>query len=176
DQLDTWVLFSRAVLGLTPGDSQELADPFGLVRNRGVANAGRSVRLVLNASLSQRTHTARTLTRTGGGAVHHIALRCEDIFAATQKLRAAGVRFVPISDNYYDDLPTRIDLDPDFVARLREAGILFDRSQAGDYLHIYTESLEQGLFFEVVQRIDGYDAYGAANASARLASQGQPSH
>ncbi|WP_225781377.1 bifunctional sugar phosphate isomerase/epimerase/4-hydroxyphenylpyruvate dioxygenase family protein [Xenophilus sp. Marseille-Q4582] len=176
DQLDTWVLFSRAVLGLIPGESLELADPFGLVRSRGVADAGRRVRLVLNASLSQRTHTARTLTRTGGGAVHHIALRCDDIFATVQKLRAAGVRFVPISGNYYDDLPTRIELDEAFVARLRAAGILFDRSAAGDYLHIYTESLEQGLFFEVVQRIDGYDAYGAANAPARMASQALQSH
>lgn len=176
DQLDTWVLFSRAVLGLEAGESLELADPFGLVRSRGVANAGRQVRLVLNASLSQRTHTARTLTRTGGGAVHHIALRCGDIFAAVDKLRAAGVRFVPISGNYYDDLPTRIDLEEGFVARLRAAGILFDRSAAGDYLHIYTESLEQGLFFEVVQRIEGYDAYGAANAPVRMASQALQAH
>ena len=59
DQLDTWVLFSRAVLGLEPGESLELADPFGLIRSRGVANADRSVRLVLNVSLSQRTRTAR---------------------------------------------------------------------------------------------------------------------
>ncbi|RYF81958.1 MAG: sugar phosphate isomerase/epimerase and 4-hydroxyphenylpyruvate domain-containing protein [Comamonadaceae bacterium] len=173
DQLDTWVLFSRAVLGLTPGESLELADPFGLIRSRGVSNEERGVRLVLNASMSQRTRTARTLTRTGGGAVHHIALRCDDIFGAVHKLRAAGVRFVPISGNYYDDLPTRIDLDDAFVAQLRSAGILFDRSATGDYLHIYTESLEQGVFFEVVQRIGGYDAYGAANAPARMASQAQ---
>ncbi|MET0541285.1 MAG: TIM barrel protein, partial [Variovorax sp.] len=81
DQLDTWVLFSRAVLGLETGESLELADPFGLIRSRGVANADRSVRLVLNVSMSQRTRTAQTVSRTGGGAVHHIALDCEDIFA-----------------------------------------------------------------------------------------------
>ena len=39
DQLDTWVLFCRAVLGLEPGESLELADPFGLIRSSGVANA-----------------------------------------------------------------------------------------------------------------------------------------
>ena len=173
DQQDTWVLFSRAVLGLTPGESLELADPFGLVRSRGVANADRSVRLVLNASPSQRTRTARTLTRTGGGAVHHIALACEDIFATVDRLRAAGVRFLPISPNYHDDLPTRLDLGDDFVERLRVAGVLFDRSPAGDFLHIYTDGGEQGFFFEIVQRIGGYDAYGAANAAARMAAQAQ---
>lgn len=173
DQLDTWVLFTRAVLGLEPGESLELADPFGLIRSRGVANADRSLRLVLNVSLSQRTRTARTLSVTGGGAVHHIALSCADIFETAAKLRANGTRFVPISDNYYDDLATRIDIDPALLSRMRESGVLFDRSPAGDYLHIYTESFESGLFFEVAQRVGGYDAYGALNAPARMASQAQ---
>ncbi|MEP6721543.1 MAG: TIM barrel protein [Variovorax sp.] len=173
DQLDTWVLFSRAVLGLEPGESLELADPFGLIRSRGVANAERSVRLVLNMSQSQRTRTARTVSVTGGGAAHHIALRCEDIFDTVARLRANGTRFVPISDNYYDDLPTRLDMDAPMVARMRAAGVLFDRSPAGGYLHSYTESFGQGLFFEIVQRIDAYDGYGASNAPARMASQAQ---
>jgi 4-hydroxyphenylpyruvate dioxygenase len=174
DQLDTWVLFSRAVLGLKPGDSLELADPFGLIRSRGVANAERSVRLVLNVSMSQRTRTARMLSVTGGGAVHHIALRNADIFQTVARLRENGVRFVPISENYYDDLPTRLDLDTAQVARLRAAGVLFDRSAAGDYLHIYTESLEgEGTFFEIVQRVGAYDGYGSSNAPARMAAQAQ---
>ncbi|QNK66339.1 bifunctional sugar phosphate isomerase/epimerase/4-hydroxyphenylpyruvate dioxygenase family protein [Variovorax sp. PAMC26660] len=173
DQLDTWVLFTRAVLGLEPGESLELADPFGLIRSRGVANADRRLRLVLNVSLSQRTRTARTLSVTGGGAVHHIALSCEDIFDSVARLRANGTRFVPISDNYYDDLATRIDIAPELLARMRAAGVLFDRSPAGDYLHIYTESFEGGLFFEVAQRVGAYDAYGALNAPARMASQAQ---
>ncbi|MGJ7504796.1 bifunctional sugar phosphate isomerase/epimerase/4-hydroxyphenylpyruvate dioxygenase family protein [Variovorax sp. ZT5P49] len=173
DQLDTWVLFTRAVLGLEPGESLELADPFGLIRSRGVANTDRSLRLVLNVSLSQRTRTARTLSVTGGGAVHHIALSSNDIFETAAKLRANGTRFVPISDNYYDDLATRIDIAPELLARMREAGVLFDRSPAGDYLHIYTESFEGGLFFEVAQRVGNYDAYGALNAPARMASQAQ---
>ncbi len=173
DQLDTWVLFSRAVLGLEVGESLELADPFGLIRSRGVANADRSVRLVLNVSLSQRTRTAEAVRRRGAGSVHHIALRSDDIFASVQRLQASGVRFVPISPNYYDDLPTRLDLDDAWVQRMRAAGILFDRSPSGDYLHIYTEALEDSVFFEIVQRVGGYDAYGATNAPARMASQAQ---
>jgi 4-hydroxyphenylpyruvate dioxygenase len=100
-------------------------------------------------------------------------MRCDDIFESVARLRAAGTRFVPISDNYYDDLATRIDLDPALLARLRAAGVLFDRSPAGDYLHIYTENIEGGLFFELAQRTEGYDAYGALNAPARMASQAQ---
>ena len=167
------MLFSRAVLGLEVGESLELADPFGLIRSRGVANAERSVRLVLNVSLSERTRTAEAVRRRGAGSVHHIALRSDDIFASVQRLQSNGVRFVPISANYYDDLPTRLDLEDGLLQRLRAAGILFDRSSTGDYLHIYTEAVEDGIFFEIIQRIGGYDGYGATNAPARMASQAQ---
>jgi len=173
-QLDTWVLFCRAVLGLQAGDSLELADPFGLIRSSGIANAERSVRFVLNVSASQRTRTARTLSASGGAAsVHHVALASADIFASVEKLRAAGVPFVPISPNYHDDLPTRFDLDAGLVERMRALGILFDRTPAGDYFHIYSESFAERFFFEIVQRTGGYDAYGALNAPARMASQAQ---
>ena len=52
-------------------------------------------------------------------------------------------------------------------------GILFDRTPAGDYFHIYSESFAERFFFEIVQRVGDYDAYGALNAPARMASQAQ---
>ena len=173
DQLDTWMLFCRAVLDLQPGESLELADPFGLVRSCGVANVARSVRLVLNASSSRRTRTARTVGASGGAAVHHIALATDDIHAAVARLRATGVAFVPVSANYHDDLPTRFELGAAEVERMRRDGLLFDRTPAGDYLHVYTESFAERFFFEIVQRVGAYDAYGALNAPARMASQAQ---
>ena len=173
DQLDTWVLFCRAVLGLKPGDSLELSDPFGLIRSCGVANDERSVRFVLNVSTSQRTTTARTISASGGGGVHHIALSTSDIFASVAKMRAAGVEFVPISPNYYDDLIARLDIDHALVERMRAAGILYDGSASGEYFHIYSRSFADRFFFEIVQRVGSYDAYGALNAPARMASQVQ---
>ena len=81
---------------------------------------------------------------------------------------------MPISANYYDDLLARFDLDPALVERMRALGILYDRTADGDYFHIYTESFADRFFFEIVQRSD-YDAYGALNAPARMASQEQAS-
>ena len=173
DQLDSWVLFCRAVLGLVPGDSLELADPFGLIRSSGVANAQRSVRFVLNVSLSQRTRTARTVSASGGSGVHHIAFSCADIFETVTRLRESGVPFVPISPNYYDDLATRFDIDAARIERMRSLGVLFDQAAGGDYFHLYTESFADRFFFEIVQRVNAYDAYGALNAPARMASQAQ---
>jgi 4-hydroxyphenylpyruvate dioxygenase len=173
DELDTWVLFCRAVLGLQPGDSLELADPFGLIRSCGVADASRDVRFVLNVSQSSKTRTAKTVSSAGGASVHHIALRTDDIFSTVAAMQEQGVPFVPISANYYDDLLTRHDLDSMLVDRLRQLGILFDRSPEGDYFHIYTESFGDRFFFEIVERKGAYDAYGALNAPARMASQAQ---
>jgi 4-hydroxyphenylpyruvate dioxygenase len=173
DELDTWVLFCRAVLGLETGDSLELADPFGLIRSCGVASANRDVRFVLNVSQSPKTRTAQTVSSAGGASVHHIALSTDDVFSTVAAMRENGVPFVPISANYYDDLLTRHDLDIKLVDRIRQLGILFDRTSEGDYFHIYTESFADRFFFEIVERKGAYDAYGALNAPARMASQAQ---
>ncbi|WP_280151391.1 sugar phosphate isomerase/epimerase and 4-hydroxyphenylpyruvate domain-containing protein [Piscinibacter sp. XHJ-5] len=171
DRVDTWVLFCRAVLGLQSGDSLKLADPYGLIRSFGMADSARRVRLVLNVSQSQRTRTAQTVNASGGAVVHHIAFDTADIFAAVRRMREQGVAFVPISANYHDDLATRFDLDAGLVERLRTGGILFDRTSEGDYLHAYTEPFMDRFFFEIVQRVGNYDAYGALNAAARMAAQ-----
>lgn len=173
DELGTWALFCRAVLGLQPGDSFELADPFGLIRSCGVANADRDVRFVLNVSQGSKTRTAQTVSNAGGASVHHIALDTNDIFKSVAAMHEKGVPFVSISANYYDDLLTRHDLDIKLVDRMRQLGILFDRTPEGDYFHIYTESFADRFFFEIVQRKNAYDAYGALNAPARMASQAQ---
>jgi 4-hydroxyphenylpyruvate dioxygenase len=173
DQLDTWILFCRAVLGMEPGNSLELSDPFGLIRSCGVATDNRRFRVVLNVSVSRSTQTARRISTLAGASVHHIGLACDDIFKTVAKLTADGVRFVPISANYYDDLPARFELTDGEVAAMQALGILYDRSAGGEYFHIYTETFADRFFFEIVQRVGGYDAYGALNAPARMAAQAQ---
>ncbi len=160
---------------MQPGASLELSDPNGLIRSAGMASANRSVRFVLNVSLSQRTGTARTIDTLGGRSVHHIGISCADIIETVSRVRAAGARFVPISPNYYDDLLARVDIDPRVVARMRDLGIVYDASPGGEFFHAYGTSFADRFFFEIVQRIGTYDGYGALNAPARMASQAQAS-
>ena len=179
DQLDTWTLFAQSILGLNAGESLELADPFGLIRSCALTNAERSLRLVLNVSKSQRTRTAQQVRATGrsGGGVHHIALATNDIFATVQRLTAQGVKWVPISPNYYDDLLARLDLDEALVRRMQALNIVADVSPGGGrFLHAYTEPFADRFFFEVVQREGCYDGYGAVNAAVRMAAQEQAQH
>lgn len=157
-------LFYRAVLGLRPQESLELADPYGLLRSRAVSNADGSVRLALNVA------QIRPDSGPSGSLWQHIALHSPDIVATARRLRELGAPLLPIPGNYYDDLEARHELDPGLHRTLRELGLLYDQDDSGGFLHLYTATVGR-VFFEVVQRIDGYQGYGAANAPVRLAAQ-----
>jgi sugar phosphate isomerase/epimerase len=62
--------------------------------------------------------------------------------------------------NYYDDLEARLALPAEFVTALRENSILYDRDARGEFLHFFTEMVGSRVFFQVVQRINGYDGFG----------------
>jgi 4-hydroxyphenylpyruvate dioxygenase len=170
-QMDRWVLFYRAVLGLEPADMLELPDPYGLVRSRAVASRNRSLRLPLNISESRNTATARSVTRFAGPGIHHIAFTTADIFATAEAMRRGGVATLSIPANYYDDLAARFDIVPELLDRLRRYDMLYDRAGQAEYFQLYTEPFDDRFFFEVVERRGGYDQYGAANAPVRMSAQ-----
>lgn len=173
DQRDTWVLFLRAVLGLESRENAQFADPFGLINTSGVASANRELRFLLNVSQSRHTSTARIAEAAGGAAVHGIGLACTDIFAVAALWKEQGMPLCKVSRNYYDDLALRFDLSEEFVASLSRYGILYDCAQSSGYFHLYTRNMADRLFFELVQRDGGYDAYGILNSTTRLAQAGQ---
>jgi 4-hydroxyphenylpyruvate dioxygenase len=170
EQVDTWVLFTRAVLGLTAGHSVDVAEPSGVMHGVGVANDTRSVRMFLKASVMPSAAGARQSDATRNGAViDSIALGCDDIFATVERLRGKGVSFVPISGNYYDDLIAREVLDQATVERMRGQDIVCARSESGTYYQAYTETFEGRFYFQIVQRT-AYEGYGEINEPLRVAS------
>lgn len=173
-QFDSWILFYRAVLGLEPEDIWVLPDPYGLVRSRAVSSKNRSVRLPLNFSQGSRTATARSVSTYAGAGVHHIAFATDDIFPTVAALRQRGVPLLAIPETYYDDLVARFGLADDVLHRLRRHNVLYDRApDGGEFFHVYTHAFQDRFFFEVVQRVGGYNQYGAANAPVRMAAQAQ---
>ena len=170
-RLDNFVLFYRAVFGFLPEPLWEIADTMGLIQSRTMASVGRDIRLPLNISESRETTTGRVLTTFSGAGVQHIALATTDILKAMEQLVARGARFLPIPINYYEDIEARWGLEADFLDALRNGNILFDRDDAGDFMHAYTDPFDDRFFFEIVQRVGDYQQYGAANASVRMAAQ-----
>jgi 4-hydroxyphenylpyruvate dioxygenase len=170
EEMLTWLLFYTSLLDLRKVAPQDVADPGGLVRSQVVEAPDGGLRIVLNASQSQRTQSSRFLTELFGSGVQHIAFATDDLLATVARLEQNGVRLLAIPENYYDDLLAKTDLPADQLEMLKAHNILYDREGNAEYLQVYTETYDQRFFFEIVQR-RGYRGYGAANAPVRLAAQ-----
>jgi 4-hydroxyphenylpyruvate dioxygenase len=166
----TWVTFYKSVLGFTDEPQVELADPYGAFYSRVLRSNDGIVRIPVNISDGGATAASRFIEAFGGGGVQQIALSTNDLFAFVESARARGVTFLDIPDNYYEDLSARYDLAPEIIERMRELGILYDRSRTGEFFHIYTRMFDQRFFFEILERRN-YDLFGAANTPVRLAAQ-----
>ncbi|WP_128375726.1 bifunctional sugar phosphate isomerase/epimerase/4-hydroxyphenylpyruvate dioxygenase family protein [Streptomyces cavernae] len=159
---DEAALFHRTVLGLDPQESVDVADPYGLFRSRAVTNADGSVRIALSVGPAPTDDEVRA---------QHIAFGTTDVIAAARAFREAGGRLLPVPANYHDDLAAQFEFADGELETYRELGILYDRDDTGAaFRHCYTETVGR-VFFELVQRDDGYRGYGARNAPVRLAAQ-----
>jgi 4-hydroxyphenylpyruvate dioxygenase len=171
-QMETFMLFHRAMFGFEAQPLQELPDPYGLVRSRAMVDPSRSIRMPLNISDARDTGTGRFVSVLAGAGIQHVAFACDDLPALMTRLIEAGFIPLPIPANYYDDLQARFSLDDDRLDLLRDLDVLYDRDEAGNaFLQAYTSSFDGRFFFELVQRDPGYDGFGAANAAVRLAAQ-----
>ena len=165
----SWQLYYTTLLATERKASVDVADPLGLVQSQAIESADGALRVTLNGAAGQ-TLASRFVDRFFGAGVQHIAFATTDIVAAVARMRAARVEMLTMPQNYYDDLRARFGLDDALLQRLREHGLLYDRSESGTYFQAYTRAFRQRFFFELVERRD-YPGYGAANAPARLAAQ-----
>ena len=175
EEMLTWLLFYSSLFETRKTPSQAVLDPGGVVQSQVIESGldgrnGHGLRLILNGSQSHRTLSARFITDFFGSGVQHIAFATDDITATVKRLVANSVAMLPIPENYYDDLEARSDLSAEEIDAMKALNILHDSDAGGAFRQAYTQTLDGGLFFEIVQR-DGYVGYGAANAGIRLTAQ-----
>ena len=157
-------LFVMSVFGLDVDDPVEVPGPRGLIRSEVLRSVDGGVRIPLNVAPHVLDSEA---------IAQHVAFACDDVLGLARRAHEAGLQFLRVADNYYDYVRGRFGIDEELLAQLRELGVLYDRSSdpAGGYLlHFYTRTVGR-VFFEFVQRFDGYDGYGIDNAPVRLAAQ-----
>jgi 4-hydroxyphenylpyruvate dioxygenase len=170
-RMATYVLFWRGLFGLEAQTQLDTPDPYGLVQSRALISPNGKVRIVLNASESRATATGRFVSAYAGAGVHHIAFSTPDIERTATEYEARGASMLTVPANYYDDLSARWGLDDAALAGLQRHGLLYDRDDAGEFWHLYTDAFHDRFFFEAVQRSAGYAGFGAANAPVRAAAQ-----
>jgi len=170
DEMLTWLLFYSSLLDVAKAPEQEILDPGGVVKSQVIQSADGSLRLVLNASQSQRTLSSRFLTEAFGSGVQHIAFATGNLFETVKRLRGNGVKLLPVPEYYYEDLEEKFDIPVDLLNALKANSVLYDRDGSDEYFQIYTETFDDRFFFEIVER-RGYQGFGAGNAAIRLAAQ-----
>jgi 4-hydroxyphenylpyruvate dioxygenase-like putative hemolysin len=160
DDFDQAALFYRAVLGLRPGETTETTAPFGLIRCWSATDPGQQVRITLTTAPLRRGDWAPAVA-----SPQHVAFATTDAIACARFLLERNAPLLAVPGNYYDDLDARLELPADLLAAMRECSILYDRDEHGEYLHFFTELLGSRVFFEIVQRIEGYARHGAPGST-----------
>ena len=170
--MDTWVAFYNQVMGFTNmaefvGD--DIATEYSALMSKVVADGTRVVKFPLNepAIAKKRSQIDEYLDFYDGPGVQHLAFNVDDIVAAVDTMRAAGVEFLATPDSYYDTLeswvgPMRLGVD-----ELRSRGILADRDESGYLLQIFTKPVQDRptVFFELIER-HGSEGFGKGNFKA----------
>ena len=173
-QMDTWVRFYNRVMGFTNmaefiGD--DIATDYSALMSKVVANGNHRVKFPLNepAVAKKRSQIDEFLQFYAGPGAQHLALATDDIVAAVDALRAAGVEFLDTPDSYYSDpaLRARIGQVRVPVEELQRRGILVDRDEDGYLLQIFTKPIgdRPTVFFELIER-HGSLGFGKGNFKA----------
>lgn len=171
DEFLSWQLYWRALFDVQVQMPQDVIDPNGLVQSQAIQNRSGSFRITLNSTDARNALSARFLDQSFGAGFQHIALAVPDVGVAAETLARRGLERLPIPANYHDDVAARFALDADEEATARRYGILVDEEAPGRRYHqLYSRAFLRTFFFEFVDR-QGYDGYGAPNATIRLTAQ-----
>ena len=114
-----------------------------------------------------------------GEGIQHIALICDDLVAAWDRLKALGVPFMTAPpETYYEMLDERLPKHGEAVDALKTRGILLDGTTKNEdgtpgeprlLLQIFAEAQVGPVFFEFIQR-KGDDGFGEGNFKALFQS------
>jgi 4-hydroxyphenylpyruvate dioxygenase len=110
------------------------------------------------------------LMQFNGEGIQHVALLCDDLPDAVDKLQMAGIPLMTApNDIYYEMLAERLPGHGEPVADLQARGILLDGSTKGGerrlLLQIFSETLLGPVFFEFIQRKND-EGFGEGNFKA----------
>lgn len=165
----------ETVFGLGPVDVGECEDVGGdeagmrsLVLRSG---PGFTVVLTEPASPEGNGQTQRFIDAHAGPGVQHAAFACDDLISAVESLRATGVEFLAVPEEYFRQSERRLgDLSLPWDV-LRRSEILVDADEDGLLFQMFTRPItpRSTLFVELIQR-SGATGFGANNVRALFAA------
>jgi 4-hydroxyphenylpyruvate dioxygenase len=170
--MDEWVSYYERVFGMTEMihfSDEAISTEYSALMSKVVTDGDGRIKFPINepARGKRRSQIEEYLDFYRGAGVQHIAVSTTDIVGTVDELTERGVRFLPIPESYYAEVPGRIGSIDEDLADLRRLGILVDRDDEGYLLQIFTKPVgdRPTVFYELIQR-HGARGFGEGNFKA----------
>lgn len=172
NEMNTWCQFYEKVMGFTQlvsFDDKDISTEYTALMSKVMSNGNGRIKFPINepAEGRKKSQIEEYIKFYNGAGVQHIAVATDNIIETVCQLKARGVEFLYVPDNYYDTVLDRVgEIDED-LEPLKELGILIDRDDEGYLLQLFTKPVldRPTLFFEIIQR-KGAQSFGKGNFKA----------
>ena len=170
-----WAKFYERIFGFRELRYFDIKGEYTGLTSKAMAAPDGKIRIPLNEEgKSGRGQIEEFLRAYNGEGIQHIALLCDDLIAAWDRLKALGAPLMTAPPaTYYEMLDERLPGHGEPVAELQKRGILLDGSTtAGDprlLLQIFGQTTIGPVFFEFIQRKRD-EGFGEGNFTALFQS------
>jgi 4-hydroxyphenylpyruvate dioxygenase len=174
--MDTWYRFYAETFKFREIRFFNIEGKLTGLSSRALTSPCGKIRIPINESADDKSQIEEYLKRYRGEGIQHIAVGCEDIYAATEAIAARGLKFMPGPPAlYYERSHARVKGHSEPIARLQKHGILIDGEGVVDggatrvLLQIFSKTVIGPIFFEFIQR-KGDEGFGEGNFKALFES------
>ena len=170
--MEEWVGYYERVFGMTEMihfSDEAISTEYSALMSKVVTDGSGKIKFPINepAEGKRKSQIEEYIEYYRGAGAQHIAMATRDIVKCVSELAARGVDFLPIPDEYYDEVPERVGEIDEQLDDLRRLGILVDRDDEGYLLQIFTKPVgdRPTVFFEIIER-HGARGFGEGNFKA----------
>ena len=174
--MDTWFDFYTRLFNFRQIRFFDIEGKYTGLYSRALTSPCGRIRIPVNEDRGETGQIVEYLKRYNGEGIQHIAVGCDDIYAATDAIAARGLKFMPKPPmTYYQQSLSRVKGHAEPIDRLERHGILIDGEGVVDggetriLLQIFTKTVIGPIFFEFIQR-KGDDGFGEGNFRALFES------
>ncbi len=174
--MDTWFDFYGRLFNFHQIRFFDIEGKFTGLHSRALTSPCGRIRIPINEDRGETGQIVEYLKRYKGEGIQHIAVGTDDIYAATDAIAVAGLKFMPKPPMaYYELSKTRVAGHREPIEKLAKHGILIDGEGVVDgretkiLLQIFSKTVIGPIFFEFIQR-KGDEGFGEGNFRALFES------
>jgi len=174
--MDTWYKFYHDTFNFREIRYFDIKGKHTGLVSRALTSPDGKIRIPINESTDDHSQIEEYLRKYKGEGIQHIAIATENIYAATDRISDAGMRFMPgPPDTYYEMSHKRVKGHAEPIDRMKRHGILIDGEgvvgggETRILLQVFSKTVIGPIFFEFIQR-KGDDGFGEGNFRALFES------